>query len=106
MMANNIKIDFAEWKVEELPPGITCSFCKKHESEVRVITGPEVNICNECVGLCNEILEGEEAERRKATVDDLLSIYFSDVKGVDVGNDWDRKGMEAIYDAGYRKPKE
>ncbi|WP_218962780.1 ClpX C4-type zinc finger protein [Yersinia mollaretii] len=104
MMA--MKIDFAKWKVEELQPGVTCSFCKKPESEVRVITGPEVNICNECVGLCNEILDEEEAERRKTTVDDLLSIYFSDGKGVDVGNDWDRKGMEAIYDAGYRKPKE
>ncbi|HDL6968826.1 TPA: hypothetical protein PXM11_004345 [Yersinia enterocolitica] len=105
-MANNIKIDFAKWKVEELPAGVTCSFCKKPESEVRIITGPEVNICNECVGLCNEILDEEEAERRKSTVDDLLSIYFSDGAGVDVGNDWDRKGMEAIYDAGYRKPKE
>ncbi|MDN0093950.1 ClpX C4-type zinc finger protein [Yersinia rohdei] len=106
MMANNIKIDFAEWKFKEAAPEPSCSFCKKPESEVRIITGPAVNICNECVGLCNEILDGEEAERRKATVDDLLSIYFSDGKGADVANDWDRKGMEAIYDAGYRKPKE
>ncbi len=102
----DMKLDFVKFKVEELPPEVACSFCKKPESEVRIITGPEVNICNECVGLCNEILDGEEAERRKTTVDDLLSIYFSDCKGVDVGNDWDRKGMEAIYDAGYRKPKE
>ncbi|WP_373368416.1 ClpX C4-type zinc finger protein [Yersinia kristensenii] len=102
MMA--MKIDFVKCKVEELPPESTCSFCKKPESEVRIITGPAVNICNECVRLCNEILSEEEAARRKAAVDDLLSIYFSD--GVDVGSDLDRKGMEDIYDAGYRKPKE
>lgn len=93
-----------KYKVEELPPEVACSFCNKPESEVRIITGPAVNICNECVGLCNEILDGEEAERRKVTVDDLLSIYFSD--SADAWNDFDRGAMEAIYDAGYRKPKE
>ncbi|MHA3605053.1 ClpX C4-type zinc finger protein [Yersinia enterocolitica] len=102
MMA--MKIDFAKWKVEELPPGVTCSFCQKPESEVRVITGPAVNICNECVSLCNQILDEEEAERRKTAIDDLLSIYFAG--SGDVGNDLDRKAMADIYDAGYRKPEE
>lgn len=99
-----MKIDFAKWKVEELQSGVTCSFCKKPESEVRVITGPAVNICNECVSLCNQILDEEEAERRKTAIDDLLSIYFAG--SGDVGNDLDRKAMADIYDAGYRKPKE
>ncbi|WP_227732268.1 ClpX C4-type zinc finger protein [Yersinia proxima] len=102
MMAMNL--DSVKYKVEELPPEVTCSFCNKPESEVRIITGPAVNICNECVGLCNQILSDEEAARRKIAVDDMLSIYFPDGEGIP--NASDREGMEAIYDAGYRKLKE
>jgi ATP-dependent protease Clp ATPase subunit len=37
-----------------------CSFCgKKQSSEIRLIAGPGVFICNQCVGLCNEILAHE-----------------------------------------------
>lgn len=37
---------------------ITCSFCGKSRNEVRtVITGPNVAICDECVDLCNDIIE-------------------------------------------------
>jgi ATP-dependent Clp protease ATP-binding subunit ClpX len=44
---------------------VRCSFCTKPSSEVeKVIAGPGVYICNECVDLCNDILEGE---RRKPT---------------------------------------
>jgi hypothetical protein len=34
-----------------------CSFCEKTQAEVKtLIAGPTVYICNECVGLCHEIL--------------------------------------------------
>jgi hypothetical protein len=37
-----------------------CSFCEKNQSEVaKLIAGPQVYICNECIGLCNEILDAE-----------------------------------------------
>ncbi len=37
--------------------GISCSFCGKHQKEVKkVIAGPQVYICDECVGLCNDII--------------------------------------------------
>lgn len=36
---------------------IKCSFCGKAESQVvTLIKGPGVNICNECVALCDDIL--------------------------------------------------
>ena len=36
---------------------LRCSFCGKEAIEVRkLITGPQVHICDECVALCNEIL--------------------------------------------------
>jgi ATP-dependent Clp protease ATP-binding subunit ClpX len=38
-----------------------CSFCGKNQHEVRkLIAGPSVFVCNECVELCNEIIREEE----------------------------------------------
>ena len=43
-------------------PGIKCSFCGKGPDEVgKLITGPSVHICNECVEMCNEILREEHS---------------------------------------------
>ena len=42
-----------------------CSFCGKQRREVRkLISGPRVFICDECVALCNDILAKEEAQER------------------------------------------
>jgi ATP-dependent protease Clp ATPase subunit len=39
-----------------------CSFCAKDRSEVvRIVAGPTVYICNECIGLCEDILAEELA---------------------------------------------
>jgi ATP-dependent Clp protease ATP-binding subunit ClpX len=39
---------------------LACSFCGKDKSQVRkLIAGPAVFICDECVRLCNRILEHE-----------------------------------------------
>ena len=39
---------------------VNCSFCGKSVEQVeKIIQGPSVHICNECVGLCNEVLEEE-----------------------------------------------
>jgi ATP-dependent protease Clp ATPase subunit len=39
---------------------IRCSFCQKSQDEVgKLIAGPRVYICDECVALCNEILAKE-----------------------------------------------
>ena len=42
---------------------IKCSFCGKETSEVgRIISGPGVYICDECIDLCNDIIEDETEE--------------------------------------------
>ncbi len=42
-----------------------CSFCGKRRREVRkLISGPRVFICDECVALCNEILSKEDTHER------------------------------------------
>ncbi len=39
---------------------LTCSFCGKGQDEVlRLIAGPDVYICNECIGLCDDILKND-----------------------------------------------
>jgi len=39
---------------------LTCSFCGKSQDEVKkLIAGPSVYICDECVDLCNDILAGD-----------------------------------------------
>lgn len=39
---------------------LKCSFCGKSQEQVRkLIAGPGVYICDECVDLCNEILDEE-----------------------------------------------
>ena len=39
------------------PGSLRCSFCGKNAEQVRkLITGPAVHICDECVAMCNEIL--------------------------------------------------
>jgi ATP-dependent Clp protease ATP-binding subunit ClpX len=44
-----------------------CSFCGKSQNEVRkLIAGPSVYVCDECVELCNDIIRDELAEDEKA----------------------------------------
>ena len=43
--------------------GIGCSFCTKSKDEVKkLIAGPGIYICDECVGLCNEILDEDTTQ--------------------------------------------
>ena len=39
---------------------LSCSFCGKRETQVRLIAGPGVYICNECVQACCDLLEADE----------------------------------------------
>lgn len=46
---------------DEQPDGLQCSFCGKNQHEVRkLIAGPSVFVCNECIALCNDIIQEEE----------------------------------------------
>ncbi len=51
---------------------LKCSFCGKSQKQVRkLIAGPGVYICDECIDLCNEIIEEELAETSDVNLDEL-----------------------------------
>ncbi len=51
---------------------LKCSFCGKSQKQVKkLIAGPGVYICDECIDLCNEIIEEELAEPAEVGFDEL-----------------------------------
>ena len=79
---------------------LNCSFCGKSQSKVKkLIAGPNTYICNECVDLCNDILDVEEKEKK---VDDF-SInkpreIFEYLDEIIVGQDDAKKKLSvAVY---------
>ena len=52
---------------------LKCSFCGKSQKQVKkLIAGPGVYICDECIDLCNEIIEEELADAPELSFDELL----------------------------------
>ena len=51
---------------------LKCSFCGKSQKQVKkLIAGPGVYICDECIDLCNEIIEEELTETTEVGLDEL-----------------------------------
>ena len=51
---------------------LKCNFCGKSQKQVKkLIAGPGVYICDECIGLCNEIIEEELAEGSELLLEEL-----------------------------------
>ncbi|NBE94584.1 hypothetical protein FE391_16570 [Nonomuraea sp. KC401] len=54
---------------------VRCSFCHKKSSDVsKVIAGPGVHICDECISLCNDIIE---LDRRTPSPEPRLPMWES-----------------------------
>ncbi len=59
-------------KKRSTPRDLRCSFCNRNADEVeRLITGPNVYICNECILMCNGILAEEMSRSTLSTVERL-----------------------------------
>ena len=51
-------------EIESKDKQLFCSFCGKNQSEVKkLIAGPSVYICDECVSLCNDIIKEDLSEK-------------------------------------------
>ena len=54
---------------------ITCSFCGKTQDQVqKIVAGPGVYICNECIDLCKEIIDEELVAEKKNNNDTPLNV--------------------------------
>ena len=51
---------------------LKCAFCGKSQKQVKkLIAGPGVYICDECIDLCNEIIEEELNEGSEVSLEEL-----------------------------------
>ncbi len=58
-------------KYNDTKDDLLCSFCGKSQDEVKkLIAGPSVYICDECIQLCNEIIDEEYSQEGEAKKDD------------------------------------
>ncbi len=54
---------------------LKCSFCGKSQKQViKLIAGPGVYICDECIELCVEIIDEEKVEKLETTPDEYLPL--------------------------------
>ena len=78
-----------------------CSFCGKSQDEVKkLIAGPSVYICNECVDLCNDIIEEEVKHEESDSENTLLSPLeiFQKLDDYVIGQDKAKKILSvAVY---------
>ena len=67
--------DDKDGKGDESSKLLYCSFCGKSQHEVRkLIAGPSVFICDECVELCNDIIREEVQESAESADGDKLPV--------------------------------
>ncbi len=80
---------------------LKCSFCGKSQKQVKkLIAGPGVYICDECIDLCNEIIEEELAETTDVSLGELPSPreIYSFLNDYIVGQDQAKRILSvAVY---------
>ncbi|MBI5094892.1 MAG: ATP-dependent Clp protease ATP-binding subunit ClpX [Candidatus Hydrogenedentes bacterium] len=84
----------------------TCSFCGKRHDEVnKLIAGPDVNICDECVALCGDIVAEDKARKgvtrtmkvpKPAEIKQFLDQYV-------IGQEWAKRILSVAVHNHYKR---
>jgi ATP-dependent Clp protease ATP-binding subunit ClpX len=87
---------------EERPKTLHCSFCSKSQNEVRkLIAGPAVFVCNECIALCNSIIQEEERAQHNVAIAGELpkpQYIYRQLNDYVIGQDYAKKTLSvAVY---------
>jgi ATP-dependent Clp protease ATP-binding subunit ClpX len=88
-------------RIGETADLLKCSFCGKSQKQVKkLIAGPGVYICDECIDLCNEIIEEELAEGAEVSLGELPKPkeIFDFLSAYVIGQDNAKKSLAvAVY---------
>jgi len=87
---------------------LKCSFCNKTQPQVRkLIAGPGVYICDECIDLCNEIIDEELREEKEVDFKDLPRPHeiFSILNDYVIGQDRAKKVLSVAVYNHYKRVK-
>ncbi len=95
--------------IEDKDPHCNCSFCGKDQGEVaKLIAGPDVFICDECIDLCNEIVNDEESsevsDSEDSSIDSLKPMEIK--KHLDdyvIGQDYAKKVLSVAVHNHYKR---
>jgi ATP-dependent Clp protease ATP-binding subunit ClpX len=90
-------------------PECVCSFCGKDQDEVgKLIAGPDVFICDECIELCNEIVRDKDsADLAQAEEEKQVSLKPKEIKAhLDdyvIGQDYAKKVLSVAVHNHYKR---
>lgn len=87
----------------KLPDALHCSFCGKPQHEVaKLIAGPFVFICDECVAMCNDIIAGRRIANKgykkplERSTDQLLPLMGSVNYAADASRDFLQQVVDTL----------
>lgn len=89
----------------------TCGFCGKKGSEVkRLVAGPGVNICDECVVLCNGLITDEEVKVKEHDLSELKVPTPHEIRDIldvhVIGHEYTKKVLSVAVHNHYKRLKQ